>query len=117
MRLTLCSLVVTLAALAALAALALWPQGREPRSSDLKAVAAHWVGAGIAQPPRRDDHEWEVDVTRPDGSLVEVTLDGERRLLGLDEERGPAYGPASDELAGAARARAAAPPETRLRSR
>lgn len=45
-------------------------------------------------------------MTRPDGSLVEVTLGEERQLLGLDEESGPAGTSAPDELAKAPRARA-----------
>ena len=58
----------------ALAALALWPRGAELRAADAAAVAVGWVGTGRAQPPRCDGDECEVDLTRPDGSLVEVTV-------------------------------------------
>jgi hypothetical protein len=104
MRVALCVLVVGLLALAVSMA---WPRVPEPRESDLAAAAVHWVGAGTPQAPRRDGDEWEVDVIRLNGSLVEVTLGNQRELLGLDEERGPGRGPAPDELAGVPRQRAA----------
>jgi hypothetical protein len=104
MRLALCFLV---AMVLALAIPTLWPREPEPSDSDLAAVATQWVGAGTPQAPRRDVDEWEVDVLRPNGSLVEVTLGNRRQLIGLDEERGPGRGPAPDELAGASRERAA----------
>ncbi|MGH3993962.1 MAG: hypothetical protein ACRDSN_16075 [Pseudonocardiaceae bacterium] len=104
MRVALAILVV---ALVALVVTTLWPGGSDPTDSDLAAAAAHWVGAGTPHQPRRDGDEWEVDVIRPDGSVVEVTLGGERQLRSLDEERGPDRSPAPDELAGAARERAA----------
>jgi len=104
MRFVLCLLVVLLAAVGAPL---LWPHEAGPGESELSAVAANWVGAGEASPPRRDGDEWEVDVRRPDGSVVEVTLGADRRLLGLDEERGPRAELAPDELRGPGRARAA----------
>jgi hypothetical protein len=104
MRLALCFLVATMLALVIWT---VWPREREPRGSDLAAAATHWVGAGTPQAPRRDGDEWEVDVLRPNGSLVEVTLGKRRQLVGLDEERGPGRSPAPDELTGASRERAA----------
>jgi hypothetical protein len=85
---------------------ALRPQRAELGPSEATAVAAAWVGDGRPQAPRRDGDEWEVDVARPDGSLVEVTVDIGRELLGFDEERGPHGGPAPDELSGRSRTRA-----------
>jgi hypothetical protein len=104
MRLALCFLVATTLALVIPT---VWPREPEPRDSDLAAAATQWVGAGTPQAPRRDGDEWEVDVLRPNGSLVEVTLGNRRELLGLDEEAGPGRSPAPDELTGASRERAA----------
>ncbi|MGH2745694.1 MAG: hypothetical protein ACRDLY_19170 [Thermoleophilaceae bacterium] len=42
---------------------------------------------------RRDGDGWEVDVVRPDGSLVEVTIGDQLELKALDEELGPAGAP------------------------
>jgi hypothetical protein len=93
-------------AAAAVVFLALWPREPELGARDAAAVAVGWVGAGEPQAPRRDGGEWEVDVARPNGSLVEVTLGKRGELLGFDEERGAGGGPAPDELTGRARARA-----------
>jgi hypothetical protein len=75
-------------------------------AAEAKTAALSWVGAGEAQAPRRDGDVWEVDVVRPDGSLVQVTLGDRLELRGFDEEFGPAHTPGPDELGGAARARA-----------
>jgi hypothetical protein len=75
-------------------------------AAEAKTAALSWVGAGEAQAPRRDGDAWEVDVVRPDGSLVQVTLGDRLELRGFDEEFGPAHTPGPDELRGAARARA-----------
>jgi hypothetical protein len=75
-------------------------------AAEVKAAALTWVGTGEAQAPRRDGGAWEVDVVRPDGSLVQVTLGDRLELRGFDEEFGPGHTPAPDELRGAARARA-----------
>lgn len=93
-------------AAAAVVFLALWPREPELGARDAAAVAVGWVGAGEPQAPRRDGGEWEVDVARPNGSLVEVTVGTRGELLGFDEERGAGGGPAPDELTGRARARA-----------
>jgi 3',5'-cyclic AMP phosphodiesterase CpdA len=84
----------------------LWSRGAGPSDSDVASAAANWVGAGMPQAPRRDGDEWEVDVTRPDGSLVEVTVGDSLQLLGLDEERARGGGPGPDELRGPTRTRA-----------
>jgi hypothetical protein len=73
---------------------------------DAEAVAVEFVGDGIATDSRREDDRWEVDVARPDGSLVQVSLGDDLELRGLDEELGPAGTLAEDELRGKARARA-----------
>jgi hypothetical protein len=75
-------------------------------AAEAKTAALSWVGAGEAQAPRRDGDAWEVDVVRPDGSLVQVTLGNRLELRAFDEEFGPAHTPGPDELRGAARARA-----------
>jgi hypothetical protein len=93
-----------LAAVAGIGAVALALRPPEPELTPAAAaeLATGWVGAGTAQPPRRDGGEWEVDVTRPDGSLVEVTVGQRGELLGLDEEGAP-VGRAPDELTGRVR--------------
>jgi hypothetical protein len=73
---------------------------------DAESVAVDLVGAGIAQESRREGDRWEVDVVRPDGSLVQVSLGDDLELRGLDEEEGPAGTLADDELRGRARFRA-----------
>lgn len=80
--------------------------GEHVGAAEVKAAALTWAGAGEAQAPRRDGDVWEVDVVRPDGSLVQVTLGERLQLRGFDEEFGPGHTPAPDELRGAARARA-----------
>ena len=75
-------------------------------AADAETAAMSWVGVGEAEAPRRDGENWEVDVRRPDGSLVQVTLSDDLRLRGFDEELGPAGAPAPDELTGAERERA-----------
>jgi hypothetical protein len=67
---------------------------------DAERVALELVGEGTIQPARVEDDEWEVDVVRPDGSLVEVTLNHELELIDFDEERGPGGSLAGDELTG-----------------
>jgi hypothetical protein len=73
---------------------------------DAEATAVELVGGGIAQDSRREDDRWEVDVVRPDGSMVQVSLGDDLELRSLDEELGPAGTLADDELRGPARARA-----------
>jgi hypothetical protein len=73
---------------------------------DAEAAALDWVGVGFAQEPRRDGDEWEVDVIRPNGSMVEVTIGDRLEARGFDEERGAAGLAAHDELHGPLRAAA-----------
>jgi len=73
---------------------------------DAEAVAVELVGDGIATDSRREDDRWEVDVVRPDGSMVQVSLGDDLKLRNLDEELGPAGTLADDELRGPRRARA-----------
>jgi hypothetical protein len=75
-------------------------------AADAETAALTWVGTGEAQPARRDGDNWEVDVRRPDGSMVQVTFGDQLQLRAFDEELGPAGTLASDELRGAARAQA-----------
>jgi hypothetical protein len=96
------------ATLVALCAIPLAAYNEREAVSALQAQArrVRWVGVGAAETPRRDGDEWEVDVKRPNGSLVEVTIGDQLELRGLDEELGPGGVLASDELAGWARERA-----------
>ncbi|HEU0023326.1 MAG TPA: hypothetical protein VFQ12_01755 [Thermoleophilaceae bacterium] len=71
-------------------------------------VALNWTGAELADAPRRAGDDWEVDVRRADGSLVEVTLGPALELRELDEELGRGGTPAHDEVTGALRERAIA---------
>jgi hypothetical protein len=73
---------------------------------DAEQVAVEHVGKGVAHDARREDDHWEVDVVRPDGSMVQVNLGEDLELQGLDEELGPAGTLADDELRGEARTRA-----------
>jgi hypothetical protein len=83
-------------------------QGDDDRATaaEAEAVARNLVGQGVIQPARIEDDEWEVDVVRPDGSLVEVTLDHELTFRKFDEELGPGGSLAHDEVRGPARRRA-----------
>jgi hypothetical protein len=78
----------------------------QARPSDAEAAALDRFPNGTVQPARVEDDEWEVDVVRPDGSLVEVTFDHELNFRDLDEEIGPGGRLAEDELRGAERQRA-----------
>jgi hypothetical protein len=79
-------------------------EGTNPLDAEVAALDA--VGDGVSQVPRRDGDNWEVDVVRPDGSMVQVSLSKGLDLLGLDEEYGPAGTLAADEARGPARVRA-----------
>jgi hypothetical protein len=79
------------------------PQVSPSQAAD---AALQWVGAGSAEPPRESGGDWEVDVVRPNGSLVEVTIGDRLELQGLDEELRAGRRPAHDELTGPARAQA-----------
>jgi hypothetical protein len=96
----------------ALGLVALWIAAEidgEGMSSDAEAAEAaalRWVRSGVTQEPRRDGDGWEVDVVRPDGSMVQVRLGPRLQLRDFDEEFGPAGTPAPDEMRGEPRARA-----------
>jgi hypothetical protein len=107
MLIRVCALIFV-AALVALVAIALgtYDEGEAVSAEQAQAAGSRWVGVGAPEAPRRDGNEWEVDVKRPNGSLVEVTIGDRLELRGLDEELGPGGVPASDELAGRARGRA-----------
>jgi hypothetical protein len=94
------TLIALLALTAGVMVIAGTDQRPEIGPEDAEAAALGWVGVGYAQEPRRDGDEWEVDVIRPDGSMVEVTIGDELQARGFDEERGAAGLPASDEIHG-----------------
>jgi hypothetical protein len=99
-------IVLIVALLVASAAFQLRDEDDDVSAADARTAALTWVGTGAAETPRRDGDNWEVDIRRPDGSLVEVVMGAELQLRAFDEESGPAGAPADDELQGAARARA-----------
>jgi hypothetical protein len=101
-------LVVPLMAFAVLAFLAFGTPRDEPDAAAAQQAALQWTEAELAERPRRDGDQWEVDVRRADGSLVEVTLGRSLELRELDEELGPAGAPPHDEVTGALRERAIA---------
>jgi hypothetical protein len=76
----------------------------DPLRAEVAALDA--VPDGVSQVPRREGDRWEVDVVRPDGSMVQVSLNKNLDLLGLDEEYGPAGTLAPDEARGPDRVRA-----------
>jgi hypothetical protein len=80
--------------------------GEDTNPLDAEVAALDAVPDGVSQGPRRDGDNWEVDVVRPDGSMVQVSLSKNLDLLGLDEEYGPAGTLAPDEARGANRVRA-----------
>jgi hypothetical protein len=77
-------------------------------AADAEAAALKRVGGGIVQPARIEDDEWEVDVERHDGSLVEVTFDHKLHFRDIDEELGPGGTIPEDEVRGALRRKAIA---------
>jgi hypothetical protein len=100
------TLVLFLAVTAVVMLVAGLDRRAEIGAGDAEAAALDWVGVGVAQEPRRDGGEWEVDVVRPDGSIVEVTIGDALQMRGFDEERGAAGLPAHDEIHGPRRAAA-----------
>jgi hypothetical protein len=80
--------------------------GEDANPVDAEVAALDAVPDGVSQVPRRDGDKWEVDVVRPDGSMVQVSLSKNLDVLGLDEEYGPAGTLAADEARGANRVRA-----------
>lgn len=100
------SFAVLLIAIVVMTFFALPRDEGQARPSDAEAAALERFPQGTAQPARIEDDEWEVDVVRPDGSLVEVTFDHELNFRDLDEEIGPRGRLANDELRGQERRRA-----------
>jgi hypothetical protein len=102
-------LLATLAVVAVLMGLELAEDTTEQVAQlDAEDAALESVVDGTVQESRRDGGRWEVDVVRPDGSVVQVNLADDLELRSLDEEQGPAGTFASDELRGQRRARAVA---------
>ena len=98
---------IALSVIALLAALVKTVSGTPgPTDEEVRAAAIRWVGAGVAEEPRRDGDEWEVDVVRPDGSLVEVTIGDELELRETDEELTATGDVVVDKIAGSLRRRA-----------
>jgi hypothetical protein len=95
-----------IAALFVLTVIALPNDDGRASASDAERAALEHVDDGTVQPARIEDDEWEVDVLRPDGSLVEVTFDYDLELRDLDEELGPGGTLAEDEIRGPLRRRA-----------
>ncbi len=102
------ALIVPLMAVIVLAFLAFGTRAQEPDAAAARQAALRWTEAEFADAPRRDGDEWEVDVRRANGSLVEVTLGRSLELRRLDEEIGPAGALPHDEVTGALRERAIA---------
>jgi hypothetical protein len=75
-------------------------------AGEARLAALQSTGGGEASTHRRDGDEWEVDVRRGNGSLVEVTLGPGLTRRHLDEERGVADSVAPDEVVGPRRTRA-----------
>ena len=71
-----------------------------PAAAAAERAALRWTGGGEVQPARRDGELWEVDVRRPNGSLVEVTLGRGLALYELDEEQGAGGSRPHDEITG-----------------
>jgi hypothetical protein len=42
-------------------------------AADAEIAARSWVGVGEAEGSRREGDVWEIDVRRPDGSMVQAT--------------------------------------------
>jgi hypothetical protein len=99
-------IVLIVALLLASAAFQLRDEDDGVTPKDAEIAALSWVRVGEAETPRREDGNWEVDVRRPDGSMVQVTMGEKLQLRGFDEEFGPGGTRAPDELMGAARDRA-----------
>jgi hypothetical protein len=79
-------------------------------------AAYAWTGSQPTDVRRRRGNGWEVDVQRPDGSVVEVNLGPKLELIELDEELGPGGRPAHDEVLGEPRSRAIAAAQPRAGS-
>jgi hypothetical protein len=64
-------------------------QATGPEADRAKAAAVRAVGGGTAVGVERDDGDgaaWEVEVKRPDGSVVEVGLDSTLKQAGTERD-------------------------------
>jgi uncharacterized membrane protein YkoI len=64
-------------------------QATGPAADRAKSAAIDIAGGGTAQSVEREDEGravWEVEVKRPDGKTVEVTLDGNYNSVAVDSE-------------------------------
>jgi hypothetical protein len=59
-----------------------------PQADKAKAAALAYVGDGKANAVEREDEEaaWEVEVTKSDGSTVDVHLDANFKAIGVDDD-------------------------------
>jgi hypothetical protein len=57
-----------------------------PGAADAKAAALAHTGGGTANAVEKDDEEsaWEVEVTKPDGTTVDVQLDDSFQVVAVD---------------------------------
>jgi hypothetical protein len=57
-----------------------------PGADSAKAAALAHTGGGTANAVEKGDEEslWEVEVTKPDGATVDVQLDGNFRVVGVE---------------------------------
>ena len=70
-------------------------QATGPDADRAKAAAVRLVGAGNAVGVERDDGDgaaWEVEVKKPDGSVVEVGLTDDLRRAGVERDDDDAKG-------------------------
>jgi uncharacterized membrane protein YkoI len=69
------------------------PQVTGPEADQAKAAALAETGGGTVGSVQRDDSTgWEVEITKPDGSTVDVSLDAAYKVLGVDAETGDTTG-------------------------
>lgn len=77
------------------------PDGANGPDADQAVTAAlDLTGGGTANAVERDDEKgatWEVEVTRPDGSTVDVRLDSAYQLVAIDGDSETADGPDSND--------------------
>ena len=65
------------------------PSATGPGADRARAAALAHVGGGTANSVERDDEDgavWEVEVTRPDGSTVDVRLDGAYGIVTVEPD-------------------------------
>lgn len=59
-----------------------------PGAAEAKAAALAHTAGGTANAVEKDDEEsaWEVEVTKPDGSTVDVQLDDHYKVVGVESD-------------------------------